>query len=73
MPTYTEWKLEAHNEDCNNDWKAKLLSVLETLFIRQPTNILCLNQILNELDNFSPLPLESALYYIKDMLKECNE
>lgn len=76
MPTYKEWNLESNtnnNNSYNSDWKTKLLSVLETLFIRHPKNILCLNQILNELDNFTPLPFEAVLYKLKDMLKECDK
>lgn len=76
MSTYKEWSFKSKidiNKKFKSDWKTKLLIVLEILFVRHPKNILCLNQILNGLDDFSPLPFEEVFYQLKNMLKKCNK
>uniref|UniRef100_A0A915D3U7 PI3K/PI4K catalytic domain-containing protein n=1 Tax=Ditylenchus dipsaci TaxID=166011 RepID=A0A915D3U7_9BILA len=88
MPSFSDWSvgqrlpqtseesdvdMEQEQSKSPTNWTEKLLSVVDSMCIDQPANMVCLNNILNELDNFPIGAVEKVLDDMKSILKECHD
>ncbi|KAH7722344.1 FAT domain containing protein [Aphelenchoides avenae] len=55
------------------DWKAKLCSVVDLVSIVQPTDVACLNTMLNELDELPQSWVETKMCQLRCIIDDCHK
>lgn len=55
------------------DWRDKLSAIVELVSVTQPTDITCLNAILNEMDELTQNWTETKLCQLRYILEDCHK